>query len=152
MHLTYSTVPLLQLPTMTLAYTIPTLHIPRANLTSFSAVYAISNYLSRCEAFCIIFLHFLRWGVVSPSPNPKPGGPPLDSYPLLLFQHICNYCTYIYIYIYIYIQAISSNRNLRTRHVAVTGSHRNYYSTVLWRHIIILKCNIFLRSFATIWW
>jgi len=54
--------------------------------------------------------------------------------------------------VHIYTQAVSSNRNLRTRHVAVTGSHRHYYSTMLWRHIIILKCNIFLSSFATIWW
>ena len=31
----------------------------------------------------------------------------------------------------------------------MTGSH---LPTVLWRHIIIMKCNLFLRSFATIWW
>jgi len=69
-------------------YRLITFHLP--NLTSFSAAYTISNYLSRYQAFCIIFLKFLRWGVFSPSPNPKPGGPPLDSYPRLFFQHICS--------------------------------------------------------------
>jgi hypothetical protein len=34
---------------------------------------------------------FSRWGVVSPSPNPQAGGPPLVGCPRMLIQYICGY-------------------------------------------------------------
>jgi len=35
--------------------------------------------------------NFLRWGVVSPTPNPQDGGPPLICCPRLLIQYIRSY-------------------------------------------------------------
>jgi hypothetical protein len=61
--------------------------------------------------FCNMFL-FLRWGVVSPSPNPQAGGPPLVGCPRLLIQYICSFPPYL--------EAFSSICNLRTRHAVVT--------------------------------
>jgi hypothetical protein len=57
-------------------------------------------------------LIFLRWGVVSPTPNPQAGGPPLIGCPRLLIQYINSYPPYL--------EAVSSIRNLRTRHAVVT--------------------------------
>jgi len=37
---------------------------------------------------------FLRWGVVSTSPNPRAGGPPLVSCPRLLIQYVRSYPPY----------------------------------------------------------
>jgi hypothetical protein len=38
---------------------------------------------------------FLRWGVVSPTPNPHAGGPPLVGCPRLLSQYIRSYPPYL---------------------------------------------------------
>jgi hypothetical protein len=38
--------------------------------------------------------YFSRWGVVSTSPNPWAGGPPLVGFPLLLIQYIRSYRPY----------------------------------------------------------
>jgi hypothetical protein len=40
-------------------------------------------------------IYFLRWGVVSTSPNPEAGEPPLVGCPRLLFQHILSYPAYL---------------------------------------------------------
>jgi hypothetical protein len=40
-------------------------------------------------------INFLRWGVVSTSPNPQAGGPPLVSCPWLLIQYICGFPPYL---------------------------------------------------------
>jgi hypothetical protein len=55
---------------------------------------------------------FLRWAVVSPTPNPQTGGPPIVDCLRLLIQYIRNYP--------LYLEAVSSIRNLRTRHAVVT--------------------------------
>jgi hypothetical protein len=57
-------------------------------------------------------LIFLRWGVVSPTPNPQDGGPPLVGCPRLLIQYIRSYPPYL--------EGVSSIHNLRTRHAVVT--------------------------------
>jgi hypothetical protein len=44
--------------------------------------------------------------------NPQSGGPPIFSYPRLLIQYIRSYPPYL--------EAVSSIRNLRTRHAVVT--------------------------------
>jgi hypothetical protein len=60
---------------------------------------------------------FLQWGVGSSTPNPQAGGPLLVGSPRLLMQ---------YIYIYPpYLEAVSSIRNLRTRHAVVTRDPLN---------------------------
>jgi hypothetical protein len=61
-------------------------------------------------------LIFLRWGVVSPTPNPTAGGPPLVGCPRLLIQYIHSYSSYL--------EAVSSICNLRTRHVVVKRAFR----------------------------
>ena len=43
---------------------------------------------------CNVF-EFLRWGVVSTSPNTQAGGPPLVGCPLLLIKYICGYPPYL---------------------------------------------------------
>ncbi|KAJ4446277.1 hypothetical protein ANN_12972 [Periplaneta americana] len=64
-----------------------------------------------------------RW-VVSPSPNPQAGGPPLIGCPRLLIQYIRSYPPYL--------EAVSSIRNLRTRHAVVIGTHNTWiFNTIL---------------------
>jgi hypothetical protein len=43
---------------------------------------------------------FLHWGVVSTSPNPKGGGPPLVGCPRLLFQYIRSYPPYCRLFLH----------------------------------------------------
>jgi hypothetical protein len=62
-------------------------------------------------------LIFLRRGVVSRTPNPQAGGPPLIGCPRLLIQYIRSYPPYL--------EAVSSIRNLRTRHGVVTMNPPN---------------------------
>jgi hypothetical protein len=50
-------------------------------------------------------LGVLRWGVVSPPPNPQFGGPPPVGCARLLIQYIRSYPPYL--------EAVSSIRNLR---------------------------------------
>jgi hypothetical protein len=49
---------------------------------------------------------FLRWGVVSPKPNPQVGGPPLVGSPRLLIQYFRSSPPKL--------EGVSSIRNLRT--------------------------------------
>jgi hypothetical protein len=65
---------------------------------------------------------FLRWGVVSPTPNPQTGRPPFVGRPWLLIQYISSYPPYV--------EAISSIRNLRTRQALVTRDPLNMDSTL----------------------
>jgi hypothetical protein len=67
---------------------------------------------SRSEASCDLSyqVYFLRWGVVSPTPNPKVWGPPLVGCNRLLIQYIRSYPPYL--------EGISIH-NLRTRHAVV---------------------------------
>jgi hypothetical protein len=62
-------------------------------------------------------LIFLRWGVVSHTPNPQAGGPPLVGCPPLLIRYIRSYRPYL--------EAVSSIRNLRKRHAVVTTDPPN---------------------------
>jgi hypothetical protein len=55
---------------------------------------------------------FLRWGVVSPTPNSQAKGSPPIGCPGLLIQCIRSYPSYL--------EVISSIRSLRTRHAVVT--------------------------------
>jgi hypothetical protein len=57
------------------------------------------------------------WGVVSLTPNSQAGGPHLVSCPLLLIHYIRSYPPYL--------EAVSSVRNLRTRHAVVTRDPTN---------------------------
>jgi hypothetical protein len=62
-------------------------------------------------------LEVLRWGVVSPPPNPQARGPPPVGCPRLLIQYIRSYRPYL--------EDVSSIRNLRTRHAVVKGDPFN---------------------------
>ncbi|KAJ4432411.1 hypothetical protein ANN_21030 [Periplaneta americana] len=57
-----------------------------------------------------------RDGVVSPSPNPQAGGPPLIGCPRLLIR---SYSPYL--------EAVSSIRNMRTRHAVVIGTNNTWH-------------------------
>jgi hypothetical protein len=63
---------------------------------------------------------FLRW-VVSPTPNRQAQGPPLVGFPRMLIQYLRSYPPYL--------EAVSSIRNLRTRHVVVTRDPPNRAAT-----------------------
>jgi hypothetical protein len=67
---------------------------------------------------------FLRWGLVSTSPNPQDGGPPLVVCLLLLVKYI--FCATFHI------GGCSSNRILRTCHAVVTGTHLSWLYCILW--------------------
>jgi hypothetical protein len=60
---------------------------------------------------------FTVGGGVSPPPNPQAGGPPPVGGPRLLIQYIRSYPPYL--------EAVSSIRNLRTRHAVVTRDPLN---------------------------
>jgi hypothetical protein len=64
-------------------------------------------------------LIFLRWRVVSSTPNSQAKGPPLVGYPWLLIQYIRSYRPYL--------KAVSSICNLRTRHAVVTRDPSNLF-------------------------
>jgi hypothetical protein len=81
---------------------------------------------------CITFrneLGFLQWGVVSSSPSHQTGGPPVVG---CLRPHIQNIrsCPP-------YLEAVSSIRNLRTRHVMVTGTHLAWFFSFVSNEIFI---------------
>jgi hypothetical protein len=65
--------------------------------------------------------NFLRWRVVSSTPNPQAGWSPLVGCPELLIQYIRSYPPYL--------EAVSSIRNLRTRHAVVTRAHLTWEGT-----------------------
>jgi hypothetical protein len=65
---------------------------------------------------------FLRWGVVSPSTNPKAGGPPSFGCQRLLIQYIRSYLPYM--------APVFSIRNLKTRYAMVTGTHITW--AIIW--------------------
>jgi hypothetical protein len=56
-----------------------------------------SNYIFQVRGFLNILVTslFLRSGVVSPTPNPQAGGPPLVGCPRLLIQYIRSYSAYL---------------------------------------------------------
>jgi hypothetical protein len=56
-----------------------------------------------------------------PAPNPQGGGPPLVGCPRLLIQYIRSYPPYL--------EAVSSVRNVRTRHAVVTTDPPEYPSS-----------------------
>jgi hypothetical protein len=95
---------------------IHTSDVPRSkSQVHFLALRSIIQRISSCPRFLMNFrnrLIFLRWGVVSPTPNPQAGGPPLVGCPRLLIQYIRSYPPYL--------EAVSSIRKLRTRHAVVT--------------------------------
>jgi hypothetical protein len=72
-------------------------------------------------------LFFLRWEVISPTPNSQAGGPPLAGCPWLVIQYIRSCPPYL--------EAISSIRHLRTR----------YAFTLLLKSLYICKSVSFLR-------
>jgi hypothetical protein len=100
-------------------------HIHFPCLRSFQSIRPIPRPF---VTFRNVFL-LLRWGVVSPPPNPQAGGPPLVGCPRLLIQYIRSYPPYL--------EAFSSIRNLRTRHAVVTRNH------LTWSHCIITVFNIY---------
>ena len=62
----------------------------------FSAAYVVPQYQSRSEALVNNSWQdtFLLWGLVSTSPIPQAGGPPLVGCPQLLIQYIRSYPPY----------------------------------------------------------
>jgi hypothetical protein len=68
-------------------------------------------------AFNNKLLSFLRWALVSPTPNHQAGGPPLVGCPRLLIQYVRSYPTYT--------EAASSIPKLRTRPNTVTTAPLN---------------------------
>ncbi|KAJ4442813.1 hypothetical protein ANN_04406 [Periplaneta americana] len=62
-----------------------------------------------CNELNVLILVIIK--VISPSLNPQAGGPPLIGCPRLLIQYIHSYSPYL--------EAVSSIRNLRTRHAVV---------------------------------
>jgi hypothetical protein len=77
--------------------------------------------LSKFEAFVTVRekLLFYVEELIDPrsTPPPQTGGPPLAGYPRLLIQYIRIYPPYL--------EAVSSIRNLRTRHAVVTKGPLN---------------------------
>jgi hypothetical protein len=73
-------------------------------------------------------LFFLRWGVVSPTPNPPAGGPPFVGCPRLLIQYIRNYPPYL--------EAVSAIHNLRRAMPWWQGSQLTWifipYLLIIW--------------------
>jgi hypothetical protein len=72
-------------------YAPPKSHIPFPLLGSYRRISPIPRLL---EIFHNM-IHFLRWGVVSTSPNPQAGGPPFVGCPWLLIQNIRSYPPYL---------------------------------------------------------
>jgi hypothetical protein len=72
---------------------------------------------------------FLRWGVLSSTPDPKAGWPPLVGCPRLLIQYIRSYTPKL--------EGVSSIRNLRTHHAVVTRDPPIcIYVCVVWNTVV----------------
>ena len=101
------------------------------------------------RSLCIIrnTFKFLRWGVVSISPKPQYGRPPLVGYPLLLIQYIRSYP--------IYLKAVPSSATWgraitwwprptyhcdRDPFITVTGTHLS----VTWTHLSVTGTHLSL--------
>jgi hypothetical protein len=70
----------------------------RSNLISLSHCLASTQASVRFRGLCVWFViccNFLRWRVVSTSPNPQAGEPPLVGCSRLLIQHIRSYPPYL---------------------------------------------------------
>jgi hypothetical protein len=99
-------------------YILLTLHVP--NLMSiFFTLGRLSKepVQLRGPLWHVVTSLFLRWGVLSPTPNSQAGGPPLVGCPRLLILYILSYLPYL--------EAVSSICNLRTRHAVVTRDPPN---------------------------
>jgi hypothetical protein len=93
---------------------------PVENSCPFSFSYVVPKNLSEAG--------FLRWGVLSPTPNLQAGEPSLVGRPLLLIQCIRSYPAYL--------EAVSSIRNLRTRRATPWWQGAHLYGTLQkWRSI-----------------
>ena len=91
------------------------LHSKYQILCPFSIASVIPQHQSRSKAHVCV----RNKRVVSTSPQPQTGGPPLVNYLQLLIQ---------YIHRYPHIGGHSSIRNLRMHHAMVTGSHLSWQS------------------------
>jgi hypothetical protein len=81
---------------------------------------AFSHTHTTCNLLWIFVTSLLRWGVVSRTPNPQAGAPPLVGCPRLLIQYIRNYPPYL--------EAISSICKVKTLHTVVTRDPTNRIS------------------------
>jgi hypothetical protein len=97
---------------------------------------------SRSEASCDLSqqAYFLRWGIISPTTNPQAGGPPIFRYQWLLIQYIRSYPSYLV--------AVSSIRNLRTRHAMVTRDPLNIRN-LRTRHAVVTRDPLNIRNLRT---
>ena len=109
--LTYSMDHLEQLTGLQLVKKFPAFHGTRKFITALTSVRHETDQASHMWGFLNSIL--LQGRVVSISPNPQAGGPPLVGCPRLLIQYICSRLPYWR----------PSIRNLRTRHAVVTGTH-----------------------------
>jgi hypothetical protein len=86
---------------------------PKSSLHS-SSLLCMLHSLPIQGPVCHVLIGLFLWRrIVNPTPNHNAGGPPLVGCPLLLIQYICSYPPYL--------DAVSSIRNLRTRHGVVMG-------------------------------
>jgi len=65
-------------------------HVPFSFFVCIKVSVGLRSLLVDCFATCC----FLRWGVVSTSPNPQTGRPPIVGCPRLLIQYIRSYPAY----------------------------------------------------------
>jgi hypothetical protein len=83
---------------------------------------------------------FLRWGVFSPHANPQPGGPLLVGSPLLHIQYIHSYS--------VCLEAVSTIRNLRTRHSMLAGTHFTCIQAILISYMLKLCFSVNLQRIS----
>jgi hypothetical protein len=82
--------------------------------------YCTCHIISPCPRLLVNFLKkliFYGEELLAPRRTPQAGGPPLVGCPRLLIQYIRSYPPYL--------EAVSSIRNLRTRHAVVTRDPPN---------------------------
>jgi hypothetical protein len=93
-------------------------------MSIFLCLSPLSKESVHVRGFFWIFVtrSFLGWGVVSPTPNPQAGGPPIVGCRRLLIHYICNYPPYL-----------ESRRMRWAGHVARMGERRNAYRILVWK-------------------
>jgi len=77
----------------------PAFYVTRRFITTVTSVRHLSLSWAKVQVRGLLFdcfatWYFIRWGLVSTSPNPQSGIPPFVCCPRLLFQYIRSYCPY----------------------------------------------------------
>jgi hypothetical protein len=97
---------------------------------------------------------FLRWGVVTTSPNPQAGGPPLAGCPQLLVQCTCSYPAYRRPFLHPQREDAPPPPVVTWAHfLTIKTNQMHYFSTLFRKELYIFRTDLLsiIRSLNTVY-